>query len=665
MKTRRSIYCLLFAICSCCFLLSCQGDESSDRGFSWSPDGKNVALLTSESDELLLIDVLQNDIGSIRRIHSGSGQSLPTWSQDSKYILYSQSGKEDTCFYYIYSLADNTKKSILSVSETQNAAWSPVENRILLVSGTEGEQVWSIVAPDGTQERVICQVDPNTEKFCWSPDGNWICFYGSGENNIIQKVSKDGGQKQTIYTATGLFEIKWSPDSRNIALNKKAGDNKYELSIIDAGGKNEKVVSNSDSEFSGIFWNGEGNCLYFKQGKNIYKWESVSQKNIKLTFDNVSDFYGLLDDGNLYFSIEYPNFFSSDDEEWNSKIISFLIRGDDRANQLIKYENFRFIKLMDNIDLFSLNTKTQARAYFKSFSSELLETDFCPVIHFENGNIFYLPRAKKEFLYTADEYYFRKNYKKAAEYLTEYWDTAFDSTGLKNLGDVEQSLFFSGEMDSNKTEIIFDAYTDGALLRTLMVSRKLQGNQRDVYLDLIQTVVMNYLKNTTEIPETKSDRIIWPVLQSYGRYNNYKDGNELLELFIKNMEIDSSLYCDIVLAQALFAYEFGEITFANKKLTGLADQFPAVYEGSDILKSIIWFPLLKMYKNQKKDFEKLLLAIVPTVPADDAADIYKFFGDRFTEAGKEDDALAAYQKAVTYKFDESGLWERIFELAGK
>jgi Tol biopolymer transport system component len=95
-------------------------------------------------------------------------------------------------------------------------ALSPDGQQILLAQSVDSGSHLMLMAPDGSEQRVIPFDPPISIRYpCWSPDGEWIAFAGTSENEgtYVYRVRPDGSDLQRLTdTPTQIGDLQWSPD---------------------------------------------------------------------------------------------------------------------------------------------------------------------------------------------------------------------------------------------------------------------------------------------------------------------------------------------------------------------------------------------------------------------------------------------------------------------
>jgi len=218
----------------------------------WATNGNEVFYI-SDKNATMNMYVYNTETKHTKQITDFTEYDIKFPSIGVENIVFSNGG-------YIYKLDINTKEYkkieikiandniysrpiLKDVSKNITAiAIAPYGERIALAARGD---IFSIPASDGITYNLNNSCAANDRACSWSPNGKYIAYISdkSGEFHIyLHKVNSNGKDIQlTKKFKTYIFNIKWSPDSKNILWNDKK--NRLQMTTIDT--KNTKTIEKS------------------------------------------------------------------------------------------------------------------------------------------------------------------------------------------------------------------------------------------------------------------------------------------------------------------------------------------------------------------------------------------------------------------------------------
>ncbi len=294
----------------------------NDSNPIWSPQGTFIAFERSVGDKkeirVTLSDgtpvqtvfhLLSRSLSEMRFFFPGvydetSYNAGITWSPDELRFVFMSNGGEGNYDIYLLDLGGSAPVRLTRHREKDGQAqWSPVEDRIVFVSGRTGNGDVYLL---NLATRVLTRLTRGGKAYLypqWSPDGKkLVMMHGSNENHdivIINDVAKpmESKRKLTTWTYDDLRPV-WSPDGKKIAFYSNynaAGDPRmWSIFVIAADGSDptegEGLASKAvaidvvaDVE-TGPAWMPDSNrIIYVKNDRQEYNPLYVADVKLKMS----------------------------------------------------------------------------------------------------------------------------------------------------------------------------------------------------------------------------------------------------------------------------------------------------------------------------------------------------------------------------------------------
>jgi TolB protein len=226
-------------------LTKAKGDPASPAGLffqlqpAWSPDGASIAFV-SKRDGRSHIYVMQADGTDTRRLTSGSEEeSRPSWSPDSRRIVFARSGE----LYTIRAAGGAARRLTRSLGgDASDPAWASNGKLIAYDYRRPGysiREIW-VVRADGGGARAVTRLGQVSGLPTWSPDGSRIAFQSDvrSKNAEIYSIGLDGtGLRRVTRSAIDTIDPAWSA-SGTIAFSRDGA-----IWTVDRSGQAEKLTS--------------------------------------------------------------------------------------------------------------------------------------------------------------------------------------------------------------------------------------------------------------------------------------------------------------------------------------------------------------------------------------------------------------------------------------
>jgi serine/threonine-protein kinase len=196
-----------------------------DRGGSHlmpriSPSGGSVALTVGRELGLRVIEILDLDRGSQRRLTFEGSNGMPVWSPDARRIVFSSS--RDGGWNLYWRAADGSGEATRLLA-SENEIWpydfSPDGKALAYweIDPETGRDIW-ILPLEGEQTPIPFLVTRYNERApVFSPDGRWMTYISdeSGRDEVYVRPYPGPGGQTTVSTEGGVEPI-WAPNGRRL-----------------------------------------------------------------------------------------------------------------------------------------------------------------------------------------------------------------------------------------------------------------------------------------------------------------------------------------------------------------------------------------------------------------------------------------------------------------
>ena len=263
---------------------------SIDYNPTWSPDGKQIAFVSSRKQNSLNIWVMKADGTDQTRLTHGRTDNYPDWSPDGKYIAYQHLRRDlfDDAHArvrekrYTIRIMEATGRFVRTATRegSLHPAWSPDSARIAFSWGEQSKtnQICVVDAFGSNWEQLTD--DSVYKQFpTWSPDGTKIAYAGS--NKIWVMESNGESQKQVTWNDENdlLFFGKdehptWSPDGDSIAFHSTRGNGQLRISVVNlaSGAVTLMRRANQDSNYQPDWYDPKQQLSVSAVGRQIKMW---------------------------------------------------------------------------------------------------------------------------------------------------------------------------------------------------------------------------------------------------------------------------------------------------------------------------------------------------------------------------------------------------------
>lgn len=220
------------------------------------------------------------DGSNVKQVTNGKEPHLsPSWSPDGEFLAYTTFENRSPNIF-IYDTKTSTTRKLTASQEgvTSGANWAPNGKLVAFSASRGGETDIHVIAPSGTDRRMLIRgssldVDPK-----FSPDGKSMAFVSGRFGNphiFLASLSWDGdtkvrvtGDKRLTYAGWYNSTPDWSPESDKIAFGGYDRDiNRYDIFLMNPdGSKLERLtLQNGDNESPS--WSPNGQLIVFQSNR--------------------------------------------------------------------------------------------------------------------------------------------------------------------------------------------------------------------------------------------------------------------------------------------------------------------------------------------------------------------------------------------------------------
>ena len=247
-----------------------EGDNLNDMP-RWSPDGKQIAYISTGSDYITSLCVMDSNGANKKRLTNNVHASYPSWSPDGRKILYTANAENnDQIHICLYDLA-SAKSEIIVRREGQETdpSFSRDGKKILFSSidhksdkpfSHRDTDIWEYEIDTKKEKRLV---QHSAKDYCpvYSPDGSKIAFI-SHQNGRTQEE-----YLEKLYTVKSNLDLNDKNSVDNAIAALKQIDQDGDVYVMNSDGSNLKQLTFNNLAENGVRWSPCGKYLIYTSAK--------------------------------------------------------------------------------------------------------------------------------------------------------------------------------------------------------------------------------------------------------------------------------------------------------------------------------------------------------------------------------------------------------------
>ncbi|NOZ62035.1 MAG: WD40 repeat domain-containing protein [Calditrichaeota bacterium] len=681
MKNKNLIKIIALVFVAVFYLTACNEITVTGNEIAWSPDGKYLAFVNLQTNKIYVSKADKTNEKIIPIDEKVRSAQFLRWSADGKFLMYLKSAQEKL-EVRTYEMAGGksqfvgkiaARKIDKTLQPTSPPIWETPDDQILFVEETgNGKLRLLSISAFGEAKKIIFEKRCQKISPVWVSRNKSILFSVEGasdrRSNGIWTTKSDDSRPTQIYRTENLFALKISPQGDQIGFaisDETSGAEENKIFVSDIQCKNPKRVFQTKQKIEQIDWSPDGQkiaCVVSDDDKrNIFVVDAQKNQTVKLTFDNVQQYFGWQSRGKLYFTIRYPeSLVELSGTRKDEKELNEIITGKEIKHQLICFDGKNFKKMGNNMVGINENPVSGKSAYYLIAKTNFLASEvYLMTVSDSLGDVRFFPESTEENLLTADQFLATGKNEKAIHFLNQYWGLNLRTGDLENFFGIDE-LFQPDKPDSVKLEKLTDALVDGAFVRSILALQRSGMNDRaNAVIDQFANFASHYFAKNSQ----KYDEMVWSFIVPYSRLGQFELGSSTIDRFLKAAPLDSVSQSYLFFAQAIFSYEQKKYSLCVEKLRQSANLLPVSQNEVEPYNSLLTLCLKYTGFKDSPENRALFEVLTSRFPHGKGSEVtYELMGDSFAKNGRKKQALSAYKKSLIDAPNEARVWQKIFQL---
>jgi Tol biopolymer transport system component len=235
---------------------------ADNTSFAWSPDGRQIAFVSTKNDANMEIYVMNADGTNVRRLTTNTFDDTdPTWSPDGSKIAFASNRDGNWEIYEMDADGQNQTNLTNNPADDETPTWSPADARTIAFASDRADSSgddWDIYTLDVVSKAVtnLTPLSPdNNQSPAWSPDGKYVAFESSD-------VSQNQAETDPLNTI-GLDVPATSAASNCVTLT-------HDIYYVDARSQGRQIiwlVRNRTADDRYPSWSPDGNYIVYTSNR--------------------------------------------------------------------------------------------------------------------------------------------------------------------------------------------------------------------------------------------------------------------------------------------------------------------------------------------------------------------------------------------------------------